>query len=184
MINEAVASIRQPASPAKEGLPIRTSAAFSAGAHRALAVDTETVNERRQLLRRAVAVLLKRAILTLAAQPDREHGWLNSQRSSMPEPVREAVESFGWQAARAARFTPSPVDIDRYLDVLDWLSWLGRQNDGKRNVQIITARAFGAPLWKLGQRFGKSEETVRRWENDALDDVARAFTMQIMSMAD
>ncbi len=135
------------------------------------------------LLRQAAERLIKRAILTLAAMPDRERGWLSSPRSSMPDPVREAVESFGWQEVRA-RFAPTPTDIDRYLDVLAWLSWLGRQNDGKRNVQIITARAFGAPLWKLAQRFGKSDETVRRWEVDAFDMVARQFEAAIVAYGD
>lgn len=134
-------------------------------------------------MRQAAEALVRRAILTLAAVPDREHGWLNTVRSSMPEPVREAVESFGWQAAKA-RFQPTPTDLDRYLDVLGWLSWLGRQNDGKRNVQIITARAFGAPLWKLAQRFGKSDETIRRWEAAAFDDIAREFRREIEAMGD
>lgn len=135
------------------------------------------------LLRQAAERLVKRAILTLASVPDRERGWLASPKSSLPEPVREAVESFGWQRARA-RFAPTPTDLDRYLDVLAWLSWLGRQNDGKRNVQIITARAFGSPLWKLAQRFGKSDETVRRWEADAFEDIATQFEAEILGLAD
>lgn len=184
MIDRGVAALRIPASPAKEGHPIRSQAALSAGAGRASTFSQDNRDERRQLLRRAVSVLLKRAILTLAAQPDRERSWLASPRSSMPEPVRDAIESYGHQAARAARFTPTPADIDRYLDVLTWLAWLGRQNDGKRNVQIITARAFGTPLWKLATRYGKSDETIRRWEADALDDVAGQFGGEIVAMGD
>ncbi|WP_323181239.1 DUF6362 family protein [Kaistia dalseonensis] len=100
----------------------------------------------------------------------------------MPEHVREAVESFGWQAARAARFSPEPKDIDHYLDVLAWLSWLGRQNDGARNVRIITARAFGTPTWKLAAKFGKHDETIRRWENAAIDDIVRQFHEEIVKI--
>ncbi len=83
-----------------------------------------------------------------------------------------------------ARFVPTPTDIDRYLDVLAWLSWLGRQNDGKRNVQIITARAYGSPLWKLAQRFGKSDETIRRWEADAFDTIAQQFEAELVAFGD
>lgn len=134
-------------------------------------------------MRRAASVLIRNAILTLAALPDRERSWLASPRSSLPEYVREAVESYGYQEARA-RFRPTPKDIDRCLDSLAWLSWLGRQPNGKRDVKIITARAFATPLWKVAQRLGKSEETIRRWENDALDAIAAQFRREIMAMAD
>jgi hypothetical protein len=130
-------------------------------------------------LRRAAAELIRRAVLTLAVTADPDRRWQGGPRCAMPEPLREAVESYGYQAPRAARFQPTPRDFDRYLQVLGWLSWLRRQPDGERETRLLLARAFGTPRWRLGQRFGKSDETLRLWENAAVAKIVLEFCEEI-----
>ncbi len=133
-------------------------------------------------LRRFCAELLRRSVLTLAALPDRDRRHLDAAwRSSLPEPVREA-SAYGYEAARAARFKPSPKDISRFLEVLAWLTWLEGQHDGRRDVKIIVARAFGCPWWKLAQRFGRSDETLRRWQAGAVAAIAQRFWREVDRM--
>lgn len=126
------------------------------------------------------AVLIRRAVLTIRALPDNERRWLGGPRSPAPDPIRSLAESYDSEAARAetaraARFRPSPADVSRCLEVLSWLTWLGRRNDGRRDVAIITARAFGTPFWKLARRYGRSDETIRRWEAGAIAAIALTF---------
>lgn len=86
----------------------------------------------------------------------------------MPEIVRERDKGDYADARAVAHFLPDPKDMNRFLEVLSWLSWLRRENDGARDVRIITARAFGAPWWKLAMRYGKSDDTIRRWHDAAI----------------
>jgi hypothetical protein len=174
--------VLHPVLHAKEDRPIRSSAALSAGFQPGYVPPRPAGrDEFHDLLRKACSELLRRSILTLAALPDREKAWLSSPRSSMPDYVQEA-SAYASEAPRVRRFQPSPEDIGRYLDVLAWLSWLGRQNDGARDVKIITARTFGTPMWKLAERFGRSDETIRRWEIAAIDRVAHQFREEILRM--
>src|SRR5690606_19875930 len=93
---------------------------------------------------------LRRAVLTLAAISNRGR----SSDSSWPRIVRDWRDAYGYHAPRARRFEPSPKDMDEYLIAYDWLAWLTRQPQGKRDYQIIVAKAFGTPTWKIAQRYG------------------------------
>lgn len=95
------------------------------------------------------------------------------------EAAREAQEI---QARRASRFKPTALDIDRCLPVLEWMAWLGYRNDGQKEANIITAWAYGVPLWRLAQRFGCSDDTVRRWLNGAVAAIAMKFRDEIVRM--
>lgn len=137
-------------------------------------------------LRRAAVRLVRRAILTDAAQPDRDRQYLYaSYRSTMPPSVREPSDSYDRAAARAKlrrdarRFRPTPADISIYLEVLGWLAWLERQPQGKREVDIIRARAFGLSWWRLQALYGRSDETLRRWEGGAYAAIAFRFWRDI-----
>jgi len=126
------------------------------------------------------AQLVRRAILTIAALPDREARF-HQYRNSMPEPVRDAADSYGYDAPKT-RFRPTPRDVDRVLEVLSWLTWLETRNDGARDVKIIVARAFGAPWWKLAHRYGRSDDTMRRWEAGAIAAITMRFWRAIDRM--
>jgi hypothetical protein len=102
-------------------------------------------------VRARCADLLRRAILTMAATPDPERRFLAGYKSGMPEPnmspsdrqaafgldavIEAAKEAREVQALRASRFKPTMQDVDRCLDVLAWLTWLGYRNDGGKEVQ-------------------------------------------------
>jgi len=97
----------------------------------------------------------------------------------------EATEAYGYETARAKRFQPSPADIGRYLDVLGWLTWLNaRGPEGERGVKIIVARAFGTPIWRLSQRFARSDDTIRRWEAWGISVITVYFAAEIGAYGD
>lgn len=120
------------------------------------------------------AELLRRAILTLTRVPDPDRRFLGYQNQRW-EVVRRYIEAYGYETPKAHRFRPTPRDVEIYLDVLKWLNWLEKQTDGKTGVELITARAFGVPYWKLAQKYGKSEDTIRRWYDGAVSTVYGAF---------
>lgn len=129
------------------------------------------------------AALLRNAIRTDAALPDRERRWLSGPRCSLPDVLRDpgAYDSEGARddAAKAARSRPTPAEIERCPVVMAWLAWLKRQNDGRRDVKIIIRRAFGTPLWAIAEDFGRSDETIRRWEAAAIAAIVNRFWREI-----
>lgn len=116
---------------------------------------------------------LHEAIQAIAAQPDRERGWLRV-KSGMPDTLRDplevwvnALENEGkHEAMRARRPQPSPEALDRMLPTLQWLRWVE-----PRDVRIIAARSFGVPWLKIAARVGRSERTVQIWERRALETI-------------
>ncbi|MCP5086472.1 MAG: hypothetical protein GY952_06690 [Rhodobacteraceae bacterium] len=141
-------------------------------------MDTETVKNGRA----HTAERIRRAVLTLRALPDREKAWLDAcNKTSMPEPVRLAEEAYGYESAKARRFTPTHRDVDQYLETFEWLCWLRRQNDGKRDYRIVVARVHGTPYWKLADRHHRSEETIRRWRDGAIAKVFVEYQAAILA---
>jgi hypothetical protein len=132
------------------------------------------------------AALLRNAVRTDAALPDRERRWLSGPRCSLPDvmPDPGAYDSEGARddAKRAARFRPSKQDVERCPVVMGWLAWLKRQNDGRRDVKIIIRRAFGTPLWKIAADFGRSDDTIRRWEGAAIAAIVNRYWREIRAL--
>jgi len=119
----------------------------------------------------AIETRLHEAIRTLAALPDRERAWLRQPRAYWPAPLREfwhewsnAVAHGGFAAMRARAPAPTPQAIDRMLPTLAWLAWLSPSER-----KIIWLRAFGVSWWRIGDRFDRSEKTVQRWNEQALE---------------
>lgn len=128
--------------------------------------------------------LVRRAVLTDAALPDPDRRFLAGPRCSLPDVLPEhhlSYDSEGARAssARAARFRPSRTDITRCPQVMAWLAWLKGENDGRRDVEIIVRRCFGTPMWKLASRFGRSDETIRRWEAGAYAAIVNRFWTEL-----
>jgi hypothetical protein len=133
------------------------------------------------------AALVRRAVLTDAALPDRERRWLQPPRSAMPTPLPELHLAYDGEAARAetlkaARFRPTRADVARCPAVMAWLAWLKTRNDGRRDVEILVRRAFGTPMWKLAARFGRSDDTIRRWEAGAYAAIVNRFHAEIAAL--
>ena len=149
-------------------------------------------------LQERCAELCYSAVLTLAALPDREQRWLAPSGGGSPAPVLSPAEiqrEWGLDAGvlaerdrkeeqlrRATRFRPTPEEIDRCLPVLGWLTWLERERQGRAQRKIICLRAFGVSFRSIAERFGRSDETIARWENDALRQIVGAYRPGIEAM--
>ena len=127
----------------------------------------------------AIEARLHEAIRTLAALPDRERAWLREPRAYWPAPLRDfwhewsnAVARGGFETMRARAPAPTPEAIDRMLPTLSWLAWLDA-----RERKIIWLRAFGVSWWQIGGRFDRSEKTVQRWNERALERVHARLVM-------
>jgi len=97
-------------------------------------------------------------------------------RSCMPEPVRTAVEAYGYDGvARASvRVRPDAAAITRMDRVLGWLLWINDEDD--RLIVAGTAlglslRAVAYALAGAGRRYC-SHETCRKREKAVLDAIA------------
>ncbi len=68
---------------------------------------------------------------------------------------------------------PTKADLGRYMEVLDWLTWLKRQGEfGDRGARIVAGRAFGSSFWRIAKRqYGVSDDTLRRWEVAAITTI-------------
>jgi hypothetical protein len=158
--------------------------AENGGAPDAPALSAERVKE----LKAACTQLIKRSILTLSAVPDNERRFQRGPGCSLPEAAPEQVEidfeellrvSRGETSRKAYYFRPTPQDLSRYLEVLAWLNWLWRQAGAAQEVKLLFARAHGVPWWKLSQRFGKSEDTLKRWAGAAIEALTARYWRDI-----
>lgn len=141
--------------------------------------------ERQSELKGHCADLVRRAVLTLKALPDHERGWLSTNlRSCMPTPVVHYAEAYKVdefdQTPERRRFRPTPKDRSRYLEILKWLTWLELQgpNDA-RDVKIIFAWANGVAPKTLAGRYGRSDDTIRRWMDGAFAKLTARFWQDV-----
>lgn len=135
---------------------------------------------RRKELTAQTARAVRRAVLTLDALPDPDRRWLRRNlKSSLPTPVRDwhayRIDEFEAPSPRP-RFRPKPADRSNAVEVMGWLAWLERETgDGARDVGVLVARARGLPWHMLSAHFGRSDDTLRRWQDGAVATLARAF---------
>ncbi len=116
-----------------------------------------TVGEVRRRIEAAM-----RAVVRL---PDRMRP---STRMTMPlDVVRDANESYGYEAARSPRVLPSSVEIDRMSRALGWLLMLP---EARR--QLVMARSVGLKWRTLEPRFGLTERRLRTLNIEALAYIA------------
>jgi hypothetical protein len=123
------------------------------------------------------AFLMERAIKTLHALPEPDR--MRSFKGAWPDVVRD-WHDYGRAPATMPRFRPTPRDVSNMLDVLGWITWLEQQNDGRRDAQIIVARAFGVPWWLIGERFGRNQRTIQRWYDGAVACIYARFSQQVV----
>ena len=102
-----------------------------------------------------VAERLEEAANTLRNLPDKR---IQGYRSSWPDTIPDWTE-YGWTKARVRRFPPTPDQIDRMDEVMNWLRWLSREE-----ACLLWLRAERIP-WKLIlRRIGGCRDTAwRRW---------------------
>jgi hypothetical protein len=96
------------------------------------------------------------AASTLRRLPDRR---VPGYFSTWPPIVRDAIEAYGYDPARAPRIAPSPQAISRMEETFTWLAWL----DGD-DARIVWLRAEGVRWKPICWRMGISRATAwRRW---------------------
>lgn len=113
----------------------------------------------------ALAERLRRAVLTLAAQPDRERALIEARNIGWPEVLPD------FPTASRVRFEPTAADVDDMLPALALLTWLSHQPRGRRMYQAIVARARGLAWWRIGQQLNTSRRTVKRLHEDGISMV-------------
>lgn len=125
-----------------------------------------------------IQVRLYEAIRTLHALPDRERKWIYGRMCNWPDTLREAVHIYAAALERLANkktpfedmreppYVPTKEAIDRLDETLRWLTWLD-----KRELELITARAFKRAWLKIAWKYGRSDTTVQTWHRQALEKV-------------
>lgn len=129
--------------------------------------------------------LLRRAILTLASVPDPDIRYRLGPRSSWPAFVRQARDAYGAAPPKLRRFSPTPADHSRYLDVLAWLRWYEAEypESGFEAVRLFLAWTFGYPMWQLqmrcttNRRQPATPKTVHRRLDEMVRTIAKRFSL-------
>lgn len=98
-----------------------------------------------------VREVLRRAILTLGALPDPDLRYRLGPHSGWPAYVQETRDAYASAPPKLRTFQPTQQDVSRFLDVLGWLSWYGREHS-EETRRLFVAWVLGAPMWMLQQR--------------------------------
>jgi Domain of unknown function (DUF6362) len=110
-------------------------------------------------------------------------------RSSMPEPLREVWESYGWDPEPIRAAIPSCAAIDRMDEA--W-GWLGLVPPDKRVLRrIVAARSLVHPLsgrhcvpWRrLGRIIGASHEAARVWHGQGITIIVQRLSHNVVIAA-
>lgn len=80
--------------------------------------------------------------------------------SNWPAVVREAAEAYGYNDLDVKAAVPSAYAISRMEEAMEWLNWLE-----KDDRWLLWTWANGGQIWRIGQRFGKSEAQIRYWRD-------------------
>ena len=128
-----------------------------------------------------VRVRMEEACETLARTPIPEGAWPSSHRSWWPPILRnfwEIVNSMNelerrdWMNERnRTRLQPSPQQIQRMDDALQWLWHVKRPRD----AQALLAKCSGLSLRKITAADGRSHEGIRIAIDRALGQIATAL---------
>lgn len=130
---------------------------------------------------RKCAHLVERAVKTIMALPDPDKKFRILKSGGWPEMVQSVHEAYGATKA-AARFRPTAKDVSNCLPVLDWLTWLKNQPGARQEFEVIWAFSLGASNFRLAERFGRSESTIRRWRETGVMRIAGMFSDEISQM--
>jgi len=124
-----------------------------------------------------VASRLREAAQTLQHLPMPKHGRPGTYRSTMPEPVVSFWEMWGGLTAAEreerrrefnyVRETPTPDQIARMDEALDWLLWIN-----ERDRKVVMAKAGGNPYRKISFFDGRSREYLRQIWHEGCDFIA------------
>lgn len=105
-------------------------------------------------------------------------------RSAMPEPVREAGQSYGWSQATARPATPCAAAIDAMDEALSWVNLIPPDRYVLR--RIVNARALVSPTtqrhlytWSaIARLIGADRKAVARWHAQGIAIIAAGLEHQ------
>ncbi len=135
------------------------------------------------LSRASIERRVLRACKTIRAIPDKERKHLyHSMDCSMWSQALDEWTAYGSETTRV-RFTPTPADLDDCLIALNWCRALDRPPEvefGRRRRlarpewQLVWSRSYGWSFRQIGLLVGRSDKTIERWYDQALDKLHRA----------
>jgi hypothetical protein len=104
-------------------------------------------------------------------------------RSGMPEPVREAGQSYGWSQATARPATPCAAAIDMMDEALGWVGLIPPDRYVLR--RIVNARAMVSPTsqrhlytWSaIARLIGADRRAVQRWHAQGIAMIAARINL-------
>jgi hypothetical protein len=104
-------------------------------------------------------------------------------RSAMPEPVREAGQSYGWSQATARPAVPSAAAIDAMDEALGWVGLIPADRYVLR--RIVHARAIVSPTnqrhlftWSaIARLIGADRRAVQRWHAQGIALIAARINL-------
>lgn len=88
-------------------------------------------------------------------------------RTHWPAVVRSSADAYGYYDNVTREPTPSSEQVKRMDEAIGWLLWL---EDDER--KIVWGRACGIPWRALEDRDGRSSMTLRKYRNEALEEIA------------
>jgi hypothetical protein len=115
----------------------------------------------------------------LRRMPDRERQQLakGERGQKWPAMIYSAAEHAAWMKAKTRLPPPSPEQIDKMNEVIDWLVALAKQD-----------RNFGKAVWlccalrmkpaEAGRLLGCHRDTARAWRDNGLDRIAGQFLLK------
>lgn len=96
-------------------------------------------------------------------------------RAVWPDVVHEYWEAFGVGEPDVKISPPSPKAISRLDETLNWILLI----DDPRLRRVVWAKAHKIGMKRIGQKFGVSRESVRRWYNQAIDEIVVALNREL-----
>lgn len=110
---------------------------------------------------------LQEAVSCLARLPDTDRVRLTGTKTSWPDVVHDAIQSYGYSDAKARPGGPGPGEIDRMDEALSWLTMI----DDYRTRKTVWMRVAGAPWYKIASRWHRSERTAQNWYKRGLSAI-------------
>jgi len=119
-----------------------------------------------------VVARLEEAGRTLLALPDR--GYSPRLAQVRLDVIHDAMDAYGWTAARIRLPPPSPNAISRMDEAFSWLGFIPQSRFVLRS--IVAARALVHPIserhlfsWrKLGERLRADHKAIQRWHAEGV----------------
>ena len=128
-----------------------------------------------------VSQRLYEGVETLSRLPLPRNAFPASLSSAWPDVIRSVSEAYGYHRARSRPAAPTPQNIRRMDEALEWL-WYVKQPEHRRAVFVTSMAWRGSKgnwrpisLRKAARILDVSHETVRLWRDHGIDRIVRGL---------